>query len=166
MKILISGTPGTGKTTVAKLLGKKMNLAVLNVTDIVKTEKLGKLVNEEYEVDLKKLYNALKGEKGIIESHLVCEIPLGNEIFILRCNPSELKRRLNDREYSEDKIKDNLEAEALDYCSQVAAKHYKKVIDVDTTGLTVNQTVNKLVNKIKTKQSDKVDFSGFLLNSF
>ena len=40
MRIIITGTPGTGKSTVANLLGKQLERGVVHVSEFAKKEKL------------------------------------------------------------------------------------------------------------------------------
>lgn len=166
MRIIITGTPGTGKSTVADILGKTLKLGVVHVSQFAKKEKLitGKR-NGSYIVDLKKLRKKLLKKKGIIESHLLCEFPLPRSIvFVLRCNPRVLVKRLKKRRYSKRKTRENLECEALDYCTINAETHYNRVYDVDTTKLTAEKTAKKIIAIMqKKKKGDKVDFSNYFL---
>jgi len=166
MKIVITGTPGTGKTIVADLLGKALKKRVVHINDFAKKKKLiiGK-TRGSYVVDLKKLRKTLLKADGVLESHLLCEFPLPDSIvFVLRCDPKVLAHRLQKRKYPRQKIRENLEVEALDYCSIKAEKNYKKVYDVDTTRRTIGQAVKKIIAVLKKKSgSDKVDFSNYFM---
>lgn len=168
MRIIITGTPGTGKTIVSDKLGKKLKLEVLHVTDFVKQNNIGtKSKNEkEIDVDIYKLKKALLNKKGIIESHLLCEFNLKDSVVIvLRCDPKILIKRLSKRHYPQNKVRENTEAEAIDYCTQLAEKNYDQVFEVDTTKLSVQQTVDKCIKIIKGKyKGDKVDFSNYLID--
>jgi adenylate kinase len=86
-------------------------------------------------------------------------------VLVLRCRPDVLRERMMRRGYGEDKMHDNLECEALDYCSINAEKHYKKVFDVDTTGRDIDGVVKKCRDIIDGKSpGDRVDFSEFLMH--
>lgn len=166
MKIVITGTPGTGKTIVADILGKALKKRVVHINDFAKKNRLiiGKS-RGSYIVDLKKLKRKLERVDGVLESHLLCEFPLSNSVvFVLRCDPKVLAKRLMKRKYLKRKIKENLEVEALDYCTINAEKHYKKVYDVDTTHRTIGQAVKKIIAILKKKsKADKVDFSNYFM---
>ncbi|MEW6528573.1 MAG: AAA family ATPase [Candidatus Micrarchaeota archaeon] len=181
MLIIITGVPGTGKTTISKQLEKrlkkKFNIHIIHLHEFAKQKKLFIKSKNENLVDLKKLKKelmnkikmlhaqydgtskypkcskhdktanqkskTLKTSKTLIlvEGHVACEISLpANFVFVLRCNPSELKKRLQKRKYSEEKIKENLLAEMLDYCVLVGEKNYDKkiIFEVETTDATVN----------------------------
>lgn len=166
MKIVITGTPGTGKSAVADILGKALGRRVVHVNDFAKREKLiiGKS-RGSYIVDLKKLKRKLEKIDGILESHLLCEFPLSNSIvFVLRCNPKVLARRMQKRKYLRQKIRENLEVEALDYCTIKSEKNYRKVYDVDTTNRSVREVAKKIIAILRKKSdADKVDFSNYFM---
>jgi adenylate kinase len=166
MRIVITGTPGTGKSLVADELGRALKTRVVHVNDYARKKKLiiGKS-RGSYVVDLKRLKKKLEKEKGIIESHLLCEFPLPNSVvFVLRCDPKVLARRLQKKKYLRQKIRENLECEALDYCTIKSEKNYKRVYDVDTTNRTVRQVVAKIVKILRKKGgADRVDFSNYFM---
>jgi adenylate kinase len=167
MRIILTGTPGTGKTSVAEALGKALKLPVTNINDVVKTKKLAIKHNKARQtsiVDLKKLRKELLKHTGIIEGHLACEFSLpGGIVFVLRCEPHKLLRRMAKRGYSRAKMEENALAEALDYCTIVAEKHYSTVIDVDTTKRTVKQTAKRVEAVLRHKaKPDKVNWVKYL----
>jgi adenylate kinase len=161
MKIVISGTPGTGKTTVAKILSELTELPVIQINHVAKEH--GLVHNDE--VDIEELEKILKNSEGIIEGHLACEMRLDNRIFILRCEPEVLKKRLSPRNYSEKKLKDNIEAEALDYCTQVAEKHYREVYEIDTTHRTPERVARIILDILSGKSwNEHIDWSEYFMN--
>ena len=60
----------------------------------------------------------------IVEGHLSHLCEGADKMIVLRLNPSILKNRLEERNYSESKIQENLEAEALAVCSAEAYEIY------------------------------------------
>ncbi|MCD6522376.1 MAG: adenylate kinase family protein [Candidatus Diapherotrites archaeon] len=163
--IIITGVPGTGKTSVARELSKKMRVPLIEVNRIVREKKIytGK-EDGSYVVDMKRLKKEIENRNGVMEGHLLCEIPLKAEyVFVLRCSPKVLWRRLQKRHYSKKKIKENVEAEALDYCLIRARENYKKVYQVDTTRRTVASTVRKILRIMRGEEDDSVDFSNYFL---
>lgn len=164
--IVITGTPGTGKTSVSKVLGKALKMKVLHVGDLVK-EKNHLCCGEEggsLLVDVEKLREELEGFDGIAEGHVLCEISLPARAIVLRTNPIELEARLRKRDYSESKIRENVEAEAIDYCWINASQNYEDLIQVDTTGLSVEATKAKILFMLDGLESDSVDWSEFFLS--
>ncbi|MFH0986446.1 MAG: adenylate kinase family protein [Candidatus Micrarchaeota archaeon] len=167
-KILITGTPGTGKTMAAQALSGHLKTGVLHVTDYIKQREeliLDKEKDGTVIPDMVALQRELNEKRGIIESHLLCEFKLRSSIVIvLRCHPFTLERRLKSRKYSAQKMKDNLESEALDYCTQNAMKHYKKVFEIDTTERSADETAQACLDIIRGRsEGDSVDFSDWLM---
>ncbi len=178
MKILLTGTPGTGKSTVARLLSGMAGFASISINAVAKK---GGLVKKGGEVDLKKLEGALKAEikrkskaknskletrNLVVDGHLGCEIKLPLDIaFVLRCEPEKLKARLEKRNYKKKKMDDNLLSEALDYCSVQAEMNYGKgkIFDVDAGKRDAKKTA-KLILEIAggKKKGDFVNWKGWL----
>ena len=167
MKIILTGTPGVGKTTIGKLFAEKHGLKYININKIAFDNNL---VNEDGEItDMKKLEYLLKKEENcVIEGHLACEMKLGEEIVVLRCDPLILKERLKKRKYNKKKLLDNLESECLDYCEILGLENYKKVHQIDCTNKKIDEII-KILEKIysgKTIFYEKVDFSNCIFELF
>lgn len=176
MLIVITGTPGTGKTTASELLGKKMKMPVLHLREFVLGKKLSSGFDKKTKndmVDLRKLEKELKKEiakpetskRGtlIIEGHLACEIPLpADYVFVLRCKPKELEKRMRKRNYAEGKIRENLLAEMLDYCTQNAEANYPeaRIFEIETAGRTADETAGRIAEIIsgKTAKGEKISY--------
>ncbi len=167
MLIGLTGTPGTGKTSVSRLLEKKRNWKVIHLNDLIKEKHLYTEIDEKrdaviVDMELIREYlhetidgNEIKGKNGseneivIVESHLAHHI--ADIVIVLRACPPELEMRLKTRGYSEEKIKENVEAEALDVILVEAFEWCKKVFEVNTTGKSieeVGQDIEKIVDNI------------------
>lgn len=176
MLIVITGTPGTGKTSVSSLLAKKFGagVSVIHISEFVKAKRLAGGYDAEMKsgiVDSRKLGRALKaeiakmgGERGkadtgaagkkgkrenilIVEGHLACEISLpADYVFVLRCRPGLLSARMESRGYGKLKIRENLLAEMLDYCTVNAMANYagSKVIELETADSAASGTAEKI----------------------
>ena len=167
MLIGLTGTPGTGKTSVSRLLEQKRNWKVIHLNDLIKEKHLYTETDEKRDaviadMELIREYlletsdgDELKGEHRdenevvIIESHLAHHI--ADIVIVLRAFPPELEMRLKTRGYSEEKIKENVEAEALDVILVEAFEWCKKVFEINTTGKSieeVGQDIEKIIDNI------------------
>ncbi len=157
MKILITGTPGTGKTTNGRKLAQRLGIPYINVTTLINSHPEfvdsyeGKVriikpeIKEWLEKNLPKDY--------VIDSHLIEYMPKVDVIVILRCEPNELYKRLKERNYSQNKIKDNIEVEILDYFTQKTKK--KKVIEIDTSQKESEDVVEEILRRIEESNWNK-----------
>ena len=180
--IFISGTPCTGKTTVATNLndylldnGFDSNLIKINdfafENDLVlgqDPEKLYKVIDIEGLNDcLDKEIEKNKDNILIVEGHLSHLCEGADKMIVLRLNPSILKERLEERNYSESKIQENLEAEALAVCSAEAYDIYgERTNEIDVSDKSIEE-VRDLVLEIASGNLElpvgSIDFMEWLL---
>ena len=133
--IVITGTPGVGKTTLAKKLSLRLKGAkVYDANSIAKKHDLylgkdkfgAKIVKlESLEKEIGKITKATKSGILIFEGHLLCDVKIrGAVAIVLREHLETLRKRLLARGYPTEKIRDNLVSEAIDYCGFAAQKNY------------------------------------------
>ena len=159
MIIIVTGSVCTGKTTIAKFLAKKLKLKYIDVNRLIKENKLYESYNKKfqsYEVDVKKLnkffIKLIKNKNNLIlDSHMSHYLPKKcvDYCVICKCELKELKKRLKFRKYSEDKIRENLDAEIFEVCQIEALENKHNVIVVDTTKKNFNKSLNEIIKKIK-----------------
>jgi adenylate kinase len=139
MKIALTGTPGTGKTTVASLLPYR----VIDINALVRdglalgTDPLRGCLEADMDGLAKRIEMMTEGSQSqvvILEGHFSHHFaPVA---IVLRLSPSALGRRLQERGYAESKVKENLEAEALDVVLVEAVEIGCTVHELDATGKT------------------------------
>jgi len=157
--IIVTGSVGTGKTTLATRLAKKLNFHYLDANKVIKRYNISEGYDKKRDtniIDTKKLNIALikeminyrKTEKGIIiDSHLSHYLPKRHVdlCIVTKCNLKELESRLRNKKYSKDKIRENLDAEIFDVCLSESKEKGHKVLVVDTTkGINIEKISKKI----------------------
>ena len=149
MIISLTGTPGTGKTTVSEQLGE---FEVIDLTRFVKDHGLGE-DEEEFEVDIEAMVEKLKEEieeeeDVVIEGHLSHHFP-ADYCVVLRCDPEELEDRLSERKYSDQKVEENVQSEMLDVILSVAVQEQEDIIEIDTTGREADDVAEEVERRVE-----------------
>ena len=141
----ITGTPGTGKTSVAAEL-KRRGRTVVRLTDTVRPY----IIEEDSRrrtlvVDVDRWVEEFDPVDGFVEGHLAHLLPC-DRVVVLRCRPDVLRERLAPRNYPEEKIAENVEAEALDVILIETLEEHpdEHVLEVDTTGLSAGDCADRI----------------------
>ena len=158
----LTGTPGTGKTSISKNLNKE----IIHLSDLYPNSSEGRNQNGEWIIDLD-ILNKLTQEKlkddTIIEGHLSHFIDNIDQIIVLRCDPRELRRRMEMRDYNIEKIEENLEAEAIGliYSQALEINNGIDVFQHDTTKLSVDESTTILRDFFEgnIKLDETIDYS-------
>lgn len=143
MRLAVTGTPGTGKTTVADRAD--VDLDVVHLNEVVHERGLTAGHDEERDsavADLAALASHLDGREDVLfESHLAHHFE-ADRVVVLRCHPEELAERLHDRGEPTSNVDENAEAEALDVVLAEAVERHgdDRVYEIDTTDATVEET--------------------------
>jgi adenylate kinase len=173
--ILITGTPGTGKTTISRLLATELRACYVNPKTLLRREEVDYTYDEKRKtrtVSLKRLRNRLCERAAgtdhglVIDSHIALEtgpLPRLVRAIVLRCDPIVLERRLERKRWQKSKIGENLQAEILDICLWDAVENYgwNKILEIDTTEKApsrVIQLIMKDMRKKRTQRKPKVDW--------
>jgi adenylate kinase len=148
--IILSGTPGVGKTVLGKQLARRTGFTFLTLGDLVKKWRLhtgfdrqarSYLINEP--AVRKKLgdYFEDRRAKGVIfETHSLARIlprkTRGMVAVVLRLDPVVLAKRLGARNWPKLKIWENVEAEMIDVSLYHSLKTLGKnrVLEINATG--------------------------------
>ncbi len=176
MRVAVSGTPGTGKTSATERLEGEYDVCHLN--DAVEREGLYTERDTERDslvVDMDALGEYVGDREGIIESHLAHHLP-ADRVVVLRCAPEELEARLRGRGEPEAKIRENTgstkslyarenrESEELDLILSVAVEEHglESVYEIDTTERSpaeVAHEIERVLADEREPSAGEVDFS-------
>lgn len=177
--LVVTGTPGVGKTRISKVLAERLEGLYISLTDIVKRENLCLYVDSERDTvvaDLRVLSDRvskiISGSSCdvVVDGHYASEVVSSEMVsyaFVLRVEPDKLRFRLQERGYSEGKILENLASEVLDVClfDAVACYGVEKVDEIEVTDKNVDEVIDEILGVIngRTKaKSGKVDWLGKL----
>ncbi len=156
--VAITGTPGTGKTTVADIL-RRRGYVVFSVNELA--EELDCIVGEEEGckiVDVEELKRRIGGilPEGTVflEGHL-SHLLSPKKVIVLRCNPLELKRRLESKGWDKEKVLENVEAELIDSILVEALELCEDVYEIDTTSLNPEEVADAIEDIVRGKNCDR-----------
>lgn len=153
--IIVTGTPGTGKSRIAKKLSLSLKRKLISTTLFAKKHGLfGKYdtVRKTYIIDSDRLSRLLvkeieenRGKGLVIEGHMSHFLPskMVRCCVVCKTELKKLEKRLKKREYSSIKIRENLDCEIFDVCLNEAIENGHKVLILDTSGK-VKETDEKL----------------------
>ncbi|CAB52884.1 RNA mimic/ribosome assembly chaperone for Rps14 [Schizosaccharomyces pombe] len=151
--IIICGTPGTGKTTLAEQVAETTELENICIGDVVKENHLHFGFDEKwktYDVDEDKVLDYLEPKllKGgcIIDWH-TCGLfseELIDLVVVLRTDHSKLWERLESRGYSLEKIQENNEAEIMQICLEEARESFDPKIVVELPSESIEEMESNL----------------------
>lgn len=160
MIIAVTGTPGTGKTSVSSKLAELLGYRYVDVNEFAERADVETEVDEErgtVAVDVDSLVDALEREVGddaVLDGHLSHHFPADLTV-VLRCEPSELEGRLGEKGWDEDKIDENVEAEVLDLILQEAVEEREKVMEIETTGKDAEEVAEEVRSAVETGEIDE-----------
>ncbi len=162
--IVITGVPGTGKSSIAFKLSKVLGGIYVNLSSFA----IGSCLINYYE-DLrdtyvidedelsKRLRNLIAYSRSItvVDTHYaeIIDRELISKVFILRLNPSILYRRLLKRRlWSSRKIAENLLAEvdgACSYSVREAFGDWEEICEIDVSGRGVDEVIHEIISILK-----------------
>merc|ERR1711976_406174 len=162
--ILITGTPGTGKTTMAAEVAQRLGITHVNIGEIAKE-------NNYYDGYDEALQSHILDEDKLLDD---LELRLGDErldsnicdyhssemfperwfdlVVVLRCPSDILFKRLETRNYSQHKIQQNVEAEIFQTILDEAKDSYKPEIVQEVNNATVEdmeENIEKIIEWVK-----------------
>jgi adenylate kinase len=175
--VALTGTPGTGKTTVSDLVADRLGIEVVHLNDAIRDAELFSerdIERDSLVADLDAVeawlddYRAsdtpADGEHGLlVESHLAHLLD-ADRVVVLRCHPESLKPRLRDRGESEASVAENAESEALDQILAAAVDRHgeRSVWEIDTTDRAPEAVADDVVDAIEGATDPRVGVVDFI----
>ena len=111
----VTGTPGTGKKTLAPQAARALGLPCIGLNDLLTSTELASASGVDPAAIRRRLTRVTRG-RWVVYGHMLPDVLRGSDVdkvVVLRCEPGVLKRRLKERRYSSEKIRINLEAELI-----------------------------------------------------
>ena len=159
---VITGTPGTGKHTVAGLVARMLHMPVVDITRVA--GEAGLISDEGTDTDMLADVIGRPASETLLVGHLAPHAAPSHTVAsatVLRRSPYELEAIYKSRGYERPKALANLGAEILDVVSGEAAATFGSTIQVDTTGLPPHESALRVAGAIRgTYASDRVDWLG------
>ncbi|RKF62696.1 Adenylate kinase isoenzyme 6-like protein HBR1 [Erysiphe neolycopersici] len=138
--IIITGTPGVGKTSHCEVLAQNTGLTHISINDIIKDQGFHEGYDEKYKswiVDEDKLLDYIEDmvkEGGCIIDWHACDLfPKSwiDLVIVLRVNSTLLYDRLTARNYPDAKLQENLDVEIMEVLLQEARESYDEEIVIE-----------------------------------
>lgn len=173
-RLVITGNPGVGKHTSAKIIADEMKASIIDINKVAlennailsKTEKGIEPDTKKIAKIISEMLGGKKEEKGIKDSNIIIVGHLApyvvksaqiNTVAVLRRSPLRLEETLLLRNYTREKINENISSEILGISlyDSVVAFGKRKVAEFDTTGKTPSQTAQEIIDTIQKKKKPR-----------
>ena len=169
--ILVTGTPCVGKTSVARLLASRLDAFYVNLTELAlhenlvsgKDEERGSIIVDENRMrgKIREIVEDCRKSEIIVDGHYAVSVvpkELTTHVFVLRRDPVELRKFMEQCGFSERKLWENLASEILDVCLCEALNvcGNGKVCELDVSGKSVEQIVDEVLDVLNGSKECRV----------
>jgi len=165
--VFVTGTPGVGKTVLARKLAKEFGLGFVDLSRVVKLRRLyskydrlrrSYVISEEL---VRRNWARIVRDGAVVSTHFLVKGLLlgpGTVGVVLRLDPVVLWRRLRARGWSRSKTWENVESELLDICyfDAVRALSRRRVFEIDTTSKSKSRTFREVLGLIEKRPKEHV----------
>jgi len=182
MLVALTGTPGTGKTSIAEIL-RENNFKVIDLNKFAIDSGFVVDIDKKRDsniVDIEKLdqhvkNNFLDESLVIFEGHLSHLLKSLDKVIILRCHPKKLFENLSNRNWNKQKIRENIEAEILDIilCESLEIHKKSNLFELDLSEKSIEEASLEIINILqdgfkekKKYKIGKIDWSEEILKDF
>jgi adenylate kinase len=177
VRVVITGNPGVGKHTCAKLVSEKLGKAkLIDINRVILSNSAVALssnaVNGIGEIDVKKtekliLEEIKKAKDVVIVGHLAPYVIRATGIdlvAVLRRSPYQLAKIFRQRKYTPMKMKENIAAEVLGITLYDSVETFGKerVAELDATGKTPEDIAKDIVSKLQKKSRKQIGIIDWL----
>ena len=156
MRIVLTGTPGTGKSSVGDIL-RTRGWDAVEVSAIAREAGLLKDVDERrgsFEIDVDELQEAVDSRydrKDIVLVGHLAHLVSNDLCIVLRCRPKLLRSRLAERGWPKVKVDENVEAEVLDAILVEALEQDGAVFEIDTSDMGPSEVADAVLDIVAGK---------------
>lgn len=166
LRIVVTGTPGVGKHTNARIIADKINAEIIDINHVaIDNKAISEKTNLGLDVDVKRLAKLLEKMLNtkrnlVVVGHLVPYVlkPEGVDmVAVLRRSPYQLEKTLEERGYSADKVRENVASEILGTILYDSLKTFSRriVAEFNTTGKSPNETAEEILSALQKKPRSK-----------
>ena len=156
LRLVVTGNPGVGKHTSAKIIAEKMGAEIIDINEVaIDNNAIEKESDQGLEIDVKMLVRLLarllEAKKDfVLVGHLAPYVlkPAGiSLVAVLRRSPYEIEKTLKKRGYRMDKVRENVASEILGISLHDSLKTFgkHKVAEFNTTNKAPKQTADEIL---------------------
>ena len=158
--LAIAGTPGVGKTSVARIIAEKVGGLQVDLSELVVSEGLYEYFDDQtgsYVIDEARVSRRVReicsgGKPVVVATHYpeVLDEVIVDKVAVLRLNPVVLWDRLRSRGWSDKKVAENVMAEVLSVVLSNAISKFgvERVVEVDTTGRSIIEVADEVLERV------------------
>jgi adenylate kinase len=158
--LAIAGTPGVGKTSVARIIAEKVGGLQVDLSELVVSEGLYEYFDDQtgsYVIDEARVSRRVReicsgGKPVVVATHYpeVLDEVIVDKVAVLRLNPVVLWDRLRSRGWSDRKVAENVMAEVLSVVLSNAISKFgvERVVEVDTTGRSIIEVADEVLERV------------------
>ena len=164
-RLVITGNPGVGKHTTAFELKKILDLVLIDINDLA-VQHHAFLQTPNLEIDSRKIAAIIESKLGesqrtVIVGHLAPYVLKREWIdltIVLRRSPYAILSTLESRNYSVEKIRENVASEILGVILYDSVQCFgkEKIAELDTTQTTSTEICEKIISLIKGNTDGKI----------
>lgn len=164
-RLVITGNPGVGKHTTAFELKKILDLVLIDINELA-VQHHAFLQTPNLEIDSRKIADIIESKLGesqrtVIVGHLAPYVLKKEWIdltIVLRRSPYAILSTLESRNYSVEKIRENVASEILGVILYDSVQCFgrEKIAELDTTQTTSTEICEEIISLLKGNTSRKI----------